>query len=233
MLRNIRKRLTYANVVATIALFLALSAGAAYAGAFVTSEDIVDGQVKRVDLADSAVGTSNLGGGAVTSAKVRDGSLTGADVDESTLTGVDARRLGGRYPRQITGLSGAVTSAETPLPGCDDPVQYVSDGFTAARRGYVMVLVSVSATHPAGTPVEPFAARIEQIEPGHTVGSFERDAIPAGHGYANVSIAEAFQVFEGRNFFSINVCDGSDDVGPDSGMAVSGHIQFVYSPFYL
>ena len=68
MLSRIRSRLTYANVVATLGLFLVLSGGTAVAltgSNTVFSDDIVNGQVKGVD--------------------VLDGTLTGGDVKESSL----------------------------------------------------------------------------------------------------------------------------------------------------
>jgi hypothetical protein len=89
MLANLRARLTYANVVATLAFFLALSTGGAYAANTIFSEDIVDGQVKTPDVANGAVITDKLAGGAVTSDKVKDDGLGGRDVLDNTLKGVD------------------------------------------------------------------------------------------------------------------------------------------------
>jgi hypothetical protein len=71
---RIRSHLTYANVMATIAVFIALGGGA-YAVSTapknsVVSKSIKNGQVKKPDLADNSV-TSN---------KVADGSLIGADI---------------------------------------------------------------------------------------------------------------------------------------------------------
>jgi hypothetical protein len=111
------------NVVGYVALFFALSGGAAYAldgSNTVFSDDLVDDQVRSVDvrndsltggglapadLRPGAVGTSevannSLGGvdianDAVNSAKVADESLTGGDVAESTLGQVPSAALGG------------------------------------------------------------------------------------------------------------------------------------------
>jgi hypothetical protein len=59
MLSSVRRRLTYANVASTIALFLALGGGMAFALSrdSVRSKNIVDGQVKAVDLAGCPKGT--------------------------------------------------------------------------------------------------------------------------------------------------------------------------------
>jgi hypothetical protein len=74
MSARLRSHLTYANVMATIAVFIALGGGA-YAAFHlkkdsVKSKHIVNGQVKSKDLAD--------------------GGVTGADVDESTLKDIGA-----------------------------------------------------------------------------------------------------------------------------------------------
>jgi hypothetical protein len=58
-------RVTYANVVSTVALILALGAGGAYAAGKIGSKQIKDGSVQSVDIQDNGV--------------------TGADVDEHTL----------------------------------------------------------------------------------------------------------------------------------------------------
>ena len=68
-MRHLRGRLTYANVMATIAVFIALG-GAAYAA---------------VKLPKNSVGTKQLKNGAVTAEKVQSGSLTGTQINASTL----------------------------------------------------------------------------------------------------------------------------------------------------
>jgi hypothetical protein len=59
-MRTIRSKLTYANVISTLCLFLLLGGGAAFAA---------------TKLAKNSVGTAQLKNGAVTSAKVKSGSL--------------------------------------------------------------------------------------------------------------------------------------------------------------
>jgi hypothetical protein len=67
--QRLRPRLSYANVVSTICLFIVLG-GSAYAAS---------------QLPKNSVGTKQLKNKAVTGAKVKDGSLTGTDVNASTL----------------------------------------------------------------------------------------------------------------------------------------------------
>ena len=99
MLANLRSRMTYANVMATIAVFVAVSTGGAYAANTVFSTDIVDGEVKTPDIANQAVAasqlkaaavtTNKLADNAVTTQKVKDDDLTGADVLDNALKGAD------------------------------------------------------------------------------------------------------------------------------------------------
>jgi hypothetical protein len=88
-MKRLRLRLTYANVMSTLAVILVVGGGTAYAANTVFSGDIVDGQVKTADLGDAAVASTKLGGGAVTSDKVADASLKGRDVLDDTLKGAD------------------------------------------------------------------------------------------------------------------------------------------------
>jgi hypothetical protein len=69
------------NLVAYLALFVALTGSTAYAANTVFSADIVNGEVKTPDLAAAAVAGNKLGPNAVSSAKVLDNSLTGDDIE--------------------------------------------------------------------------------------------------------------------------------------------------------
>jgi hypothetical protein len=89
MLARFRPRLTYANVMSTIAVFVAVSTGGAYAANTVFSTDIVDGEVKTPDIANLAVGGPQMKAQAVTTQKVKDNNLTGTDLVDNTLTGTD------------------------------------------------------------------------------------------------------------------------------------------------
>jgi hypothetical protein len=72
MRRRLRETATYSNVMATIAVFIALGAGAYAAG-------LPRDSVKAKQIKAGAVRSSELAGNAVTSDKVENGSLLGAD----------------------------------------------------------------------------------------------------------------------------------------------------------
>jgi hypothetical protein len=87
MLTKLRARLTYANVMATIAAFLALGGGGIALADHLTvrSSDIVDGQVKKPDVGTQQVGSSELLNNAVKSEDVKPDSLGGSRIVESSL----------------------------------------------------------------------------------------------------------------------------------------------------
>jgi hypothetical protein len=78
-MRAIWARLSYANIMATIAVFVVLGGGA-YAATELPRNSVGAAQIKR-----SAVTRSKIARNAVVGSKVKDDSLTGADVAESTL----------------------------------------------------------------------------------------------------------------------------------------------------
>lgn len=69
-MKRIRSKLTYANVISTIALFLALSGGVALAASKIHSKNIAKGAVNTSKLQKGAVKTSKLHARAVTSGKL-------------------------------------------------------------------------------------------------------------------------------------------------------------------
>lgn len=91
MLRKLRQHLTYANAMATIAVFVALG-GSSYAALQISSRDIVDDSVRGRDVRD----------GSLTYRDVRRNSLDGRAVKESRLGRVprakNADQLGGLLP---------------------------------------------------------------------------------------------------------------------------------------
>jgi hypothetical protein len=78
-MKALRKRLSYANVMATIAVFAALG-GSAYAA---------------IQLPKNSVGAKQLKNGAVTTAKVKNGAITGQKIKLSTLGTVPSAATAG------------------------------------------------------------------------------------------------------------------------------------------
>jgi len=77
---TVRRHLSYANVVATLALVLSVGGGVAVAADTVFSEDIVDGEVKVADIANNAVRTTHIGTGQVLSADLATDAVGSAEI---------------------------------------------------------------------------------------------------------------------------------------------------------
>jgi hypothetical protein len=87
---KIRPRLTYANVVATLALFIALGGASAFAASqlgknSVGKKQLKPGSVTAAKIKPNAVTASKVAANAITTAKLNDLAVTGAKVDLATL----------------------------------------------------------------------------------------------------------------------------------------------------
>jgi hypothetical protein len=78
--KRLRVRLTYANVMSTIAVFLLLGGATAFATAKLGKNSVGTKQLKN-----NAVTTAKLKGKAVTTAKLKNGAVTGAKVNLGSL----------------------------------------------------------------------------------------------------------------------------------------------------
>lgn len=119
-----RPQLTYANVVATLALFLAISTG----GAFAASK-VIDGRTIRA----GSVKTKQLGSSAVTSAKVKNGSLTAADFRKGTLKAGPAGPAGGAGAVGPVGPAGAPGAAAALSASSVGTAELKADAVTGAK----------------------------------------------------------------------------------------------------
>jgi hypothetical protein len=134
-----RPRLTYANVISTVCLFLLLAGGTAIATHpggqnTISTADIINGEVKVADIGQGAVRTNeiahdqvkapDIGDGEVRSLHVANDNLTGgdiagnslkgADIDERTLDIGDTARAYARVdPATCTGTPGTCTPEQS------------------------------------------------------------------------------------------------------------------------
>src|SRR5262245_14937709 len=114
-LKGIRARLTYANVISTLALFLVLAGGTAFAATQLAKNSVGSkqikansigtgklkaGAVKGGKIAAGGVGTGQLADGAVNGAKLADGAVTSAKL---AVGAVNASRLGPIVTRVASG----------------------------------------------------------------------------------------------------------------------------------
>jgi hypothetical protein len=148
---KIRARLTYANVVATLALFLVVAGGSALAAAQLGKNTVGPRQLKS-----KAVTTGKIASGAVTGEKVAKGTLTGANINLAALGTVPAASTAASAANANTvgGHSASCPSGTTLIRGvCYDshsnPVAHSVEEAAeacAAKGGYLPTPMQLYAT---------------------------------------------------------------------------------------
>ncbi len=84
-----RQRLTYANVMSTLAVFVALGTGGAYAANTVGSPDIIDESILSVDVKDGEVRALDIGVNQVLGSRIADGTIKSDDIADDRVGAAD------------------------------------------------------------------------------------------------------------------------------------------------
>jgi hypothetical protein len=145
MLRKLRPRITYANVVSTIALALAIGGGTAYAATKIGSKNI----------RYHAVTASKVATNAVTASKVKNGALSGSDIRANSIRGTQIR----------TGTLMASDFAANQLPKGDkgDPGAPATSIFGVVTSGGGLThFKSIAAISGNGTAGVGYTATVNQ-----------------------------------------------------------------------
>src|SRR5213075_2732471 len=79
MIRFSRPGLSYANVTATLALFVALG-GSSYAALTITGRDVRNGSLTGTDLARGSIGSAEIRNDSIRGVDIRDGTITASDL---------------------------------------------------------------------------------------------------------------------------------------------------------
>jgi hypothetical protein len=116
---QIRKRLTYANVMSSIAVFLVLGGATAFAASSLGKNTVGSKQLKKnavtaAKIKNASITTSKIKGGAVTGAQIANGAVTGAQIANGAVTGAKVN-LGslGKVPSAVTADSAATATNAT------------------------------------------------------------------------------------------------------------------------
>jgi hypothetical protein len=119
MLRSIGVRVARhlcGNLVAYIALFVALGGSAVAAAPLMTGAKIQDGTISSADLRDRD--STAYPGPSIQGVDIEADGITGQEVDESTLSGVDAATLDGKDSTDFLGATAKASDADK-LDGLD------------------------------------------------------------------------------------------------------------------
>jgi hypothetical protein len=179
---KLRERLTYANVVSTLCLFLLLGGtAAAVDGSLpgqntVGSEDVINGEVKYDDLGANSVGSDkiingkvknpDLGPGAADTNTIRDNGVRSVDVRDDSLPGggltgsdIDESTLQGLPGAPPTGPAGGALAGSFPDPSLASGAVGAAELSDEVRARRIDVSMSRGQTQtvmtlPGGTTVE-------------------------------------------------------------------------------
>lgn len=196
-----KTRLTYANVVSTLALFLVLAGGAAYAARVakksvgapqlkanaVTTAKIKANAITTRKIKANAVSNAKIKEGAIESAKIATGGVTGPDIDlESTPFGRVTHRARGTAIQALTEApaayplgSATYTQAAAESDSFIGALDVTFSAACATPRKAVAVVLLDSGNPLAFTPEEVVASG-EVLEPTGSATSKTRIELGPG-----------------------------------------------------
>jgi hypothetical protein len=177
-MKRFSKHLSYANVISTIALFLVLAGGAAFAASHLGKNSVGSKQLKK-----NAVTTAKIKKEAVNGAKVKKDSLTGTQINEAKLGTVPSAQLANTIPpaeaTHFVGAPGepAFENGATNF-GVSGPLRLNNVGFYKDHEGIVHlegIAKTGSATPlpylftlpPGYRPAPGSISLFPQLEPSH------------------------------------------------------------------
>jgi hypothetical protein len=180
MLRAVLRRLTYANVIATLALFLALGGGAVWA-ANKQANKVGTGKIKP-----NAVTAGKIKANAITTSKIRENAVTNAKIREGSVNfgklaaGTNVVATATSSPVSVNGASAVTVSF--PSPVTFTPAANVVDlmsvearssnlGRSGAETCRVQVFPLVNGTEWAGAPLVLSAFEPTGENPSGVIGS--------------------------------------------------------------
>jgi len=175
---RIRKALTFSNVVACVALFLALG-GSVYAADKISGNQIKANSLPGNRIKPKTVTANRIKPGTLTGNQIKAGSITGKQVNGASLTGVSASSIGSvQYVTVVVGISSTSKTGTTATATCplgtfvigggatvsDEEKAFVNDsgpngtrnGWTATGFAFGTTTASVTITAVC-TPVKAIA----------------------------------------------------------------------------
>ena len=145
-MKQIRKRLTYANVMSSLAVFLVIGGASAFAA---------------VQLGKESVGTKQLKKNAVNSSKVKNGSLKAADFASGQLPAGATGATGAQGPQGIPGLSALQTV--TTQTAFDSESRKTTFSECPAGKKVVGTAFNIDGASAGGAGSETKEATIDEI----------------------------------------------------------------------
>lgn len=106
-MQQIRKRLTYANVMSSIAVFLILGGATAFAAKKIGSNQLKSNSVTTAKIKANAVTTRKIKKEAVSTVKIKKAAVTGEKIAGNTITGANINAETTPFGRVVAKLRGS------------------------------------------------------------------------------------------------------------------------------
>lgn len=210
-MNRLRSKLSYANIVATLALFLVVAGGSAFAAGKLAKNSVGSKQIKK-----NAITTAKIKNGSVTGAKIAAGSITGSNINLSSLgtvpSATHATKADTASKAVRADVAATATSAETALTA--------TTADTATNAGQL-----------GGVPASQYLTLASTLQPGQTETGVWGAA--AGEGQLAVVPIEFDPRLPGKVAASHQIFvpeDGSNPHCPGFGQAEAGYLC-VYAVF--
>jgi hypothetical protein len=159
MLRAVLRRLTYANVIATLALFLALGGGAVWAA----------------NKANTKIGTGKLKPNAVTAGKIKANAVTSAKIRENAVTAVKLREGAVSFGKLAVGTNVVATAISSPTSASGLSAAGVSFptaiSFAPATGNVYLLSVEATSSNLGRSGTEPCRVEVVPLVNGNEWGT--------------------------------------------------------------
>ncbi|HEV2790976.1 MAG TPA: hypothetical protein VGV69_06720 [Solirubrobacterales bacterium] len=216
-MKHIKKRLTYANVMSSIAVFLVLG------GATAIAAGLAKNSVGTKQLKKNAVTTAKIKKNAVTGAKVKNGSLTGSDINLGTL---------GTVPSAASAATAASAGNADTVDG-----QHVVKIYNTLSPGQTEVPVASAGGFTITATCEGNNVDVRVHSPAGPAWVINAGGIPGGAGANKTTFEyESGVAGETGNMYIDNLSEGGDAgygisslyAVTSAGTVVSGTIGYDY-----
>lgn len=136
---RVRKVLTFSNVVACLALFMALG-GTVYAAGKISGTQIKAGSLPGNRIKAKTVTANQVKPGSLTGTQIKSGSLTGTQINQATLTGISAASIASvQYATSVVSISSTSKSGTTATVSCPAGTFVIGGGASVSdeEKGFV------------------------------------------------------------------------------------------------
>ncbi len=180
---GIRRALTFSNVVAFLALFVALG-GSVYAAGKISGRQIKANSLPGNRIKPKTIAGNRLKPNTLTGRQIKKHSLTDKEINQETLTGISAAALAGvQYQVTTVPLVRNSSDGTTATVGCPPGMSVIGGGATVSDDEHAFVTDSGPGTQLAGWTATGFvrfgaggtmtvtAICVVVIKPGSTVSA--------------------------------------------------------------